>query len=172
MFVPFVCLQIFTVWFCFYCNNSADQWFFGHSYTWLVFLPLNFSTHIFCLFSLYLILTFWMFCFWSEPILQRTFDLWRFFMMQDVSSIYDLFDPKLREISAKHHFMTCTTHSVSHKVCKDLRLNLVKLGKKHIKRLNNKYTVFSTTDPNTTIFGLWMYKWWIFALVEDPLKSH
>ena len=82
---------------------------------------------------------FWMFCFWSEPILQRTFDLWRFFMMQDVSSIYDLFDPKLREISAKHHFMTCTTHSVCHKVCKDLRLVLVKFGKKYINRLAEQY---------------------------------
>ena len=96
------------------------DWFFCFSiflHTFLLIFPLLNSD-------------FWMFCFLSEPILKRTFDLLRSFMMQDVSSIYDLFDPKLREISAKHHFMTCTTHSVCHKVCKDLRLNLVKLGKK------------------------------------------
>ena len=98
----------------------VHDWFFCFSiflHTFLLIFPLLNSD-------------FWMFCFLSEPILQRTFDLLRSFMMQDVSSIYDLFDPKLREMSAKHHFMTCTTHSVCHKVCKDLRLNLVKLGKK------------------------------------------
>ena len=94
---------------------------------------------------------FWMFCFWSEPILQRTFDLWRFFMMQDVSSIYDLFDPKLREISAKHHFMTCTTHSVCHKVCKDIRLNLVKLGKNF---LTDWLSNMETYKPNLYFCGL------------------
>ena len=46
-----------------------------------------------------------------------------FFLMQDVSSIYDLFDPKLREISATHHFMTRTTHFVCFKDKKEIGLS-------------------------------------------------
>ena len=45
------------------------------------------------------------------------------FLMQDVSSVYDLFDPKLREISATHHFMTRTTHIVCFKDKKEIGLS-------------------------------------------------
>ena len=37
---------------------------------------------------------------------------------------------------------------------------------------SSTYTVFTTTDPNTAIFGLCMGKWGILALVGDPLQSH
>ena len=33
------------------------------------------------------------------------------------------------------------------------------------------YTVFSTADPTTAVFGLCMCRWGIFALVGDPLQS-
>ena len=46
-----------------------------------------------------------------------------FFLMRDVSSVYDLFDPKLREISATHHFMTRTTHIVCFKYEKEIGLS-------------------------------------------------
>ena len=34
------------------------------------------------------------------------------------------------------------------------------------------FVVFTIADPTTTIFGLCMHKWGIFALVGDPLQFH
>ena len=34
------------------------------------------------------------------------------------------------------------------------------------------YSVFVTADPTTAIVVLYMRKWGIFVLVEDPLQSH
>ena len=34
------------------------------------------------------------------------------------------------------------------------------------------YAVLTAVDPTTTILGLWMCKWGIFALVGDLLQSH
>ena len=65
-------------------------------------------------------------------------------------------------LNPRYQVRTCTAH---HSVLKFMWQFCVYRG-------CPTYTVFTTADSTTAIFGLCMRKWGIFALVGDPLQSH
>ena len=58
--------------------------------------------------------------------------------------------------------------NISYRIWRTRKLNDTKFFQNQkLYRGSPTYTVFTTADPTTAIFGLYMHKWGIFALVGD-----